>query len=174
MNLVDLDAETRVHMRAEVQRDLDAGTLYISDRLNVQGVSEWPDLLFDAVDSGDTATLMGQLSRRLKTQEPYVRSGVTRFRAVPHTAAETLAEGEFNRFYIRAICARAVAEGSAAVEVYRAKAVRNPRPESTARIGVLMDPQALLDDLRQNNHIDTALGVPAGPNSGLSVRLIPK
>ena len=29
--------------------------------------------------------------------------------------------------------------------------------------------QALLDDLRKGSSVDNALGVPAGPNSGLSV-----
>src|SRR6266851_5569734 len=33
------------------------------------------------------------------------------------------------------------------------------------------DPKALLTDLRSNPGVDTALGLPPGPNSGLSARL---
>ncbi len=90
--------------------------------------------------------------------------------SVPITAAETLAEGEFNRFYIRGVCRAVLANEQHEVEVYRAKAVAQPRPESQAKIGTRVNAATLLDDLRHNVGVDTALGVPAGPNSGLSVR----
>ena len=89
---------------------------------------------------------------------------------VPVTAHETLSEGEFNRFYIRALCLRAIAEESSLI-YYRAKQVANPRSETQARIGKLADAQSLLSELRINPGVDTALGLPPGPNSGLSVRL---
>lgn len=90
---------------------------------------------------------------------------------VPITAAETLSEGEFNRFYIRGLCARAIEDGVDAVIVYRARVSTRPRPESEARIGTPLSPAAVLQDLRQRIGTDTALAVPGGVNSGLSVRL---
>jgi hypothetical protein len=173
MDLTNLDETTREHMRAEVARDLAAGRLFLSDRLSPSGAAEWSDLLLEAIDAGDSASLAAVLNRngRLTSHEMYVKNGVARSRRVPITAAETLAEGEFNRFYIRAVCARAIGEGLSEVVVYRAKAVMRPRPASTARIGVRLDPVALLEDLRIHTHVDPALGVPAGPNSGLSVQL---
>lgn len=81
-----------------------------------------------------------------------------------------LAEGEFNRYYIRALCLRAIEEGKK-LKVYRAKEVGNPRSESAVKIGQEVDSQLLLADLRKNIGIDTCFGLPAGPNSGLSVRL---
>ncbi len=174
MNLVNLDEVTRQYMRAEAQSDIDRNRLYTAQRLTPQGTRAYPDLLLDAIDRGTPASLTGELRRngRIYDQEPYTRSGVTRYRNVPYTAAETLAEGEFNRYYIRGVCLRAIAEGIPHVQVYRAKAVVNPRPESTAKIGQWMDPSTLLDDLRTNNSVEslnTVFGVPAGPNSGLSV-----
>jgi hypothetical protein len=62
-------------------------------------------------------------------------------------------------------------EGVEALVVYRAKEVANPRPESTALIGKSLPANRLLDDLRANVGTDTALGLPPGPNSGLSVKL---
>lgn len=91
---------------------------------------------------------------------------------VPVTAPWTFAEGEFNRFYLRGLCLRAIDEGKS-IEVYRAKAVVAPRPESTALIGARLNPHTLLADLRIHLAVDTALGLPAGPNSGLSGRLVP-
>lgn len=55
--------------------------------------------------------------------------------------------------------------------VYRAKNVTNSRPESQMKIGQTFNPHQLLKDLRENIGTDTALGLPAGPNSGLSVQL---
>jgi hypothetical protein len=82
-----------------------------------------------------------------------------------------LAEGEFNRFYVRGLCLRAIDEGIDRLVIYRAKAVEEPRPDSNRRIGRSVNPRTLLDDLRRNAGVDTALGIPPGPNSGLSVKL---
>ena len=90
---------------------------------------------------------------------------------VPLNAPETLAEGEFNRFYVRGLCACALDEGINEVQVYRGKAVRSPRPQSQALIGKMIPAQALLEDLKQSPGVEPALGVPPGPNSGLTVRL---
>lgn len=57
------------------------------------------------------------------------------------------------------------------IVVYRAKEVSDPRPSSKAKIGERFDPQQLIDDLRNNIGVDTSLGLPPGPNSGLSVQL---
>jgi hypothetical protein len=91
--------------------------------------------------------------------------------AVPVNAAETMAEGEFNRFYIRALCQRAIDSGIPSLIVYRAKQVQNPRPQSITLEGTSIGARLVLDDLRAHPGVDTALGLPPGPNSGLSVRL---
>ncbi|WP_176428202.1 MULTISPECIES: hypothetical protein [Pantoea] len=90
---------------------------------------------------------------------------------VPYTAAQTLAEGEFNRLYARGLCYRAKIEGIEFVEAYRARHSENPRPESQAIIGKKFRPEAILEDLRNNPGVDTALGVPPGPNSGITIKL---
>ena len=90
---------------------------------------------------------------------------------VPYTAPETLAEGEFNRFYARGLCRRAIEEGTSQLIVYRAKQVMNARSASQAKIGTKISAKELLQDLRTHPGVDTALGLPQGPNSGLSVKL---
>ena len=98
------------------------------------------------------------------------RGGIT-IAAVPHTAPTTFAEGEFNRYYLRGLCARLIAEGSGQIEIYRARSSAQARTASEAMIGAILDPAALLADLRANMGVDTALGLPPGPNSGLSGRI---
>ena len=89
---------------------------------------------------------------------------------VPVTAPETLAEGEFNRFYARGLCSRAIEENISHVEVYRGKLVENPRPESEEKIGTKLSAKELLNDLRTSQGVEPCLGVPPGPNSGLTIR----
>ena len=134
------------------------------------GTVDFPELLREAAAEHDDTWLASQLNSRgrLKTHEMSQRQGVPYQKAVPWNAAATLAEGEFNRLYIRGQCLRALDEGSTDVEIFRAKAVSDPRPDSELRIGTRVDAGQLLDDLRNHVGIDTALKVPGGPNSGIS------
>jgi len=91
---------------------------------------------------------------------------------IPVTAPDTLAEGEFNRFYARGLCARAIDNGIKEVVVYRGKEVQQPRAESQAMIGKKIDATVLLEDLRNSPGVEPALGLPPGPNSGLTVHLL--
>jgi hypothetical protein len=173
MKFADLDSITRKYMLEEIERDECNRQLYFSSRLSEQGVADYPNLLKAAAAKADESFLAAELKAhgRLKSFEPRnTKNGVASVK-VPITAAETLAESEFNRFYARALCRRAIDEGKPTLEVYRAKHVNNPRTVSEAMIGTLVSAQDLLVDLRTNPGTDTALGLPPGPNSGLSVRL---
>lgn len=174
MEFRNLDERTRQHKLSEIDHDVSNGGLYHSRRFNDAGLREWQRLLREAATNGSPASLAaairsgGYLVTEESRQKP---NGGTTMAKVPHTAADTLAEGEFNRFYIRALCQRAIQDGIPHLLVYRAKAVANPRADSEAKIGAKVDPVKLLADLRANIGIDTALGLPNGPNSGLSVHL---
>jgi len=174
LSLTNLDDKTRSLMLKEVEDDIASTRLYSSPRLSQAGQADYSDLLQKAIANHDEVWLASQLrsGNRINMQEPRRKpSGGTTSVKVPVTAPETLAEGEFNRFYIRGLCRRAEQEGIASLVVYRAKHVENPRPESERKIGSSISAQSLLNDLRNNIGIDTALGLPAGPNSGLSVKL---
>lgn len=173
MQLIDLDPPTRRHMISEINRDIAGSTLYISPRLSQRGRLDYPDLLLDAAENGDDASLAAELRApgRMNATETATRNGKTYSKQVPVNAPETMAEGEFNRFYARGLCLRAAEEGIEEVVVYRAKDVANPRPESQAMIGTAVSAAQLLEDLRTSVGVEPALGIPPGPNSGLSVRL---
>lgn len=176
LDLVNLDDDkrTRRYMLEELEHDLARGALYLSPNLNERGIRAWESLLRSAIEREEEVSLASNLSSQgcLKayTQRRTPKGNITTVK-VSKDAHEMLAEGEFNRFYIRGLCRRAQEDGITELVVYRAKAVRNPRPESQAKIGVKLPVDKLLDDLRKNVGVDTALGVPAGPNSGLSVKL---
>jgi len=174
LNLVNLDDRTRKLMLEEVGLDDSSGKLYISPRLNSRGEHEFPRLLREAVEKHDDAWLAEQLRSGglMKTEEERrkPKGGYTTAQ-VPVTAPDTLAEGEFNRFYIRGLCRRAVEDNVPKLVIYRAKQVSSPRRESEKMIGESVDPTKLLQDVRDSPGVDTALGLPPGPNSGLSVEL---
>ena len=161
-------------MLDEIALDVSKGTLYISDRLSAVGRVAYPRLLREAAESHDIAWLASQLrdGRHMNaTEQRRKPKGGYTTAAVPVTAPDTLAEGEFNRFYARAICLRAIENKETEVVVFRAKQVSQPRAESVALVGKRLNAQVLLNDLRTHQGMDTAIRLPPGPNSGLSVRL---
>ena len=170
----NLDEQTRQFMLAEVNLDASEKNLYISSRLNELGQQNYESLLKEAVCNHTDEWLADELRNRnyMKTNEQRrkPKGGFTTAK-VPVTASNTLAEGEFNRFYVRGLCARAIKEGISQVEIYRAKTVTRSRPESEEMIGKRFPAEALLEDLRHSQGVEPALGLPPGPNSGLTARL---
>lgn len=168
-----LDAHVRSEMVRELELDRTNGTLYSSPRLTEAGAQAWPQILRDAFQEHDdtwiASTLRSRGLMRDEEQRRKPKGGFTTAR-VPYTAPDTLAEGEFNRFYARGLCAHVVASGGTEVEIYRGKSVQNPRPESQVMIGRRLSARDLLNDLRNAQGVEPALGLPPGPNSGLTVR----
>jgi len=171
----NLDERTRQLMLAEMEYDIAHNQLHISPFLSGQGQRDYANLLRETMQHGNDQTLAEGLRahRRLnRTQPRHKPSGGYALAATPDNAAELLAESEFNRYYIRALARRAIEDGISELVVYRAKPAQNPRPESEARVETTLPPEDLLADLRSHTGDEVpSLGVPSGPNSGLSVRL---
>ncbi len=172
----NLDERTRQLMLDEVEYDISHNQLHISPFLSGQGQRDYVNLLREAIQSGTDEALAQSLRehrrilRTLPRRNP--KSGGYSITATPENAAQVLAESEFNRYYIRALARRAIEDGIPELVIYRAKPVSNPRPESESRIETSLSPEELLEDLRAHPGDEPpSLGVPAGPNSGLSVRL---
>jgi len=170
---VNLDEITRKDMLNELDYDIHSDSVYISTRLTPQGATLWSSRLREAIVQQNDDWLASQLQHNnyLNTHEQRSRAGKTYLVKVPYTAAITLAEGEFNRFYARGLCVRAIRDGIKEVEVYRAKQVMQPRYESERLIGQKFSPSDLLNDLRNSKGVEPALGVPPGPNSGISIKI---
>jgi hypothetical protein len=168
----NLDDQTRAHMLEEIA----AGNHYLSPRLTPDGREAWPAMLAEAAQSYVDDWIAEQLLARryLHHEEEFIRHNKTFQRRInqPH-AAQMLAEGEFNRYYLRGLCVRAQVAGQAHLLIYRGKEVSQPRPESEAKIGTLIATELLLSMLRTNDFItiEQVIGVPGGPNSGLTCKL---
>jgi len=173
-NFENLDSKTRKFMLIAIEEAEKTNNIYYSTRFNSNGNQKWVPLLKDAAKQYNEHWLAYQLEANVLMKDfegAQTPSGGYTIKHVPHTAAETMAEGQFNRFYILGLCKRATAEGITHLEIYRAKNVTKPRPESQAMIGTklsITDIEAQLEVT--NNSFKSPL---VKPNSGLSVR-IPK
>lgn len=172
----DLDAETRKFMLEEIERDVKSDKIHLSAWLGQRTQGNWSDLLKEAAEKGTDDTLAADLRKPGSLNSTIMRrtskGGMTAAK-VPYNAAEVLAESEFNRYFCRGLCRRALEAGIQRLQVFRAKYVTQPRPESEAMIGFLADPQTVLTDIRASIGVETALGIPPGPGSGITLR-IPK
>jgi hypothetical protein len=165
----NLDDTTRRYMLIEVDQAIQSSQIHLSQRFTAHGRQLYPGLLREAVQAGDETSLALALQQQncFAAQEPYG----TGIRRVPASAARTFAEGQFNAFYMRGVCHRAIQVGSQVV-VYRAKEVNAVRPSSPYREGQYLDPHQVLQLLRHSpSGRHRGPDVPAGFNSGLSLRL---
>jgi hypothetical protein len=162
----------RKFMIEEIEMDVKSEEIYLSTYLTQSGQGNWADLLRAAAQNGNddslAASLRGMFNTQIQKRKP---KGDYTWAAVPYNAAEVLAEGEFNRYFCRGLARHAVDTEIPRLEVYRAKQVAQPRPESQQKIGLLVDPGTILIDLRSSQGVEPALGIPPGPGSGITLRI---
>ena len=127
-------------------------------------------MLKGALETQNDTWLANKLYGYFNATEPrHLEKGIIQA-AIPETANITLAEDEFNRFYMRALCLFAIANNIPYLIVCQTKTVQDHRPRSVAKLGSSINPTDLLDDLRTYKERDTRLGL-GEPNSSLSVKL---
>lgn len=174
LRLESINDDVRRFMLQEVEYDVQNRMLYTSKHFNDNGNASYLELIRQTVQHYDDVWLADRIRRGNCMNRTHIKrkpkGGFTEAK-VAVNAPDTFAEGEFNRFYARGLCLHAIERGVPSLLVYRAKAVAVPRADSEMMIGRLIDASALLQDLRTHQGVDTALGLPGGPNSGLSVRL---
>lgn len=166
----NLDNETRKFMLSEN----DIGGHYHSPRIEDGKMTEWLTIFREALSNHNDDWLANEAIRKglIKSHETRrTPSGGTTTVKVPSNAAQQLAEGEFNRFYLRAIAVRAQNEGKK-LRIYRGKEAKNPRPESERKIGNLIEPTEVIEKLRNSDFLDNASDLPIGPNSGLTAEIV--
>jgi hypothetical protein len=165
-----LDTRTRTLMTEEILSAQKSGALYYSKRFTQTGTDLWPTWLLNAAREFDEHWLAFQIDAANAMNHLEVRTkpkGGYTIAHVPHTASETFADGQFNRFYIAAICRRAIEDGQASVYIYRAKNRDTPRSDSLAIEGTTRNVITLLGDVR-NKELSLKCDI-LRPNSGISV-----
>ena len=169
----NLDPATRRHAIAELDGDLAAGTFHATERLRPSAVVEYQRLLREAIRYYDDLWLEERAGDLLVDFEHRsTRTGAQTTARVPEMAPRMLAEGDFNRYYMRGVALRAIEEHRQVVEVYRARLSLEPRPESAELEGHRLDAHEVLSYLRGQRVEDPTVAGLGRPNSGLSIRLV--
>lgn len=171
LSYMNLDDRTRQNMLLVLSEDIAQKNVYVSSRLNGLGAQRYVDLLKKSIVEGSDQTLAVSLVGMFNNMEQKNIFGKLCFAKIPYTANVTLAESEFNRYYIRALCKIAIEDGVNQILVYRAKETSSHRPESNTLEGRILDAHQVMEDLKQCIGKAPSLGIP-NPNSGLSVKLI--
>lgn len=171
-NFENLDEKTREFMLEAISEAEASGTIYFSTRFNDAGYKQWLSLLSEAAKKHDEHWLAYQLEtqRLMKGFEGSTTpSGDYTIKHVPDITAETMAEGQFNRFYILELCKRAGAEGVTNLEIYQAKQSSAPRRESENLIGSRISIDYIEAQLIKT--ADSFKSQLVKPNSGVSAKL---
>lgn len=166
----ELDDQVRSFMETELTDDIPESRILLSDRLSAEGRERWTFLLNDAITDHDDLWLAQQIitENLLNDEEPYKKSK-SGFRKINKEAAsKMLAESEFNKYYIRAICLKAIKNNQVVVRIFRAKEVNSPRPESNKLLNQTVNPSTLLEVVRGKTTHELFWAI-LEPNSGLSV-----
>ena len=161
----NLDDEVRELMLSEINSDIENNRFFISRRLNQKGKDVFADYLIRSVEDGDEKTFEEMLDIDYYFEEYEFRNND--LVSMPSNASKLLCQTVFNRYYIRAVCLKAIQDGIEDVEIYRARESSNKRYESEMRIGDLVNAEELLEDLR---NFGTPTLIPE-INSGLSVTI---
>jgi hypothetical protein len=170
----NLDRETRAFMVSEIR----AGGLYRGPRLNGVGVRRWPLLLEEAARWHNDDWLGRQLTEQGLIGDSELNlpwSGRRILESIKvKISATLLAEEEFNRFYLRGLCVRAIQSGIPSLEIYCGKDAAQPTQEFEERIGASINAEALLRALRCKKFVSleqSVFGISANTSSGLTARL---
>ena len=168
-----LDPATRRFAIAELDSDLATGAYHPSERIRPTAAAEYQRYLHEALRYYDDRWLEEHASDLMVDFEPRrTRSGGQTAVKLPEMASRMLAEGDFNRYYMRGVALRAIEEGRQVVEVYRARLSMEPRAESAQLEGHRLPATEVLNYLRGEQVPDPAVTALGRPNSGLSVRLV--
>ncbi len=148
----DLDEKTRKYMLEAIDDADRIGNVYYSTRFNEAGRQEWLGLLKEAAREHDEKWLAEQVKSHGLFRElegGRTPRGAYTVKHIPGpAAADTLAEGQFNRFYMLGLARRARDEGVPELEVYRARDTASPRPQSQRLVGTRIPVEQVEDQLR--------------------------
>lgn len=170
----NLDSDARECMAEAIAEAENGGAIYYGPHLKETAAGQFVALLKEAAGGHDEQWLTAQLNAHgllNKIEKHKTKAGKEVTQKMPAEAAETLASGQFNRFYMLGLCKWAQYNDITHLQVYRAKEITNPRPEAAYLAGRLIPVDDVESQLKgRDQSLYSLLG---DPNSGLSLR-VPK
>lgn len=164
-NYLDLNQEIRNYMLEAILEADETGNIYVSTIFTEDAKKNWVSLLKEAAQKHDEDWLANELNTRKSFLAKNPKTG----RDTPWNAAQTLAFGQFKRFYILGLCTFAKKKSYSHIKVYRAMETEHHREESDELIGKSI----LIDDIeKQLKDVNEVFSnIFTKPNSGLCAKL---
>jgi len=150
-------------MENELDEDIKTNNLYFSVYLPEDKKEEYLILLRKCIKSKDVNDLIEGVNPLLTGLSPKTGNGRI------ENSHKTFGEGEFNRYYCRGVCLKAIEEGKTVV-VYRARASIEPRSSSKHLLNKVFNPSVLIEDFRTKKRDSTSFMI-CLPNSGNSIQI---
>lgn len=172
LDYLNLNEIVRQSMLAELER----GDIYLSPRLNESGKQKWEGLFKDAIQYHTDVWLERELIRRncfLDTEYLKSSMGRTIKRAINKAqSARILSEREFNRYYLRGLCALAIEQGRSHLILYQAKSSAVPSEVLRKKVGTPIEVKALLSIMRARSvSLELVLSLEGVAHYTLSARM---
>lgn len=167
--LYHLDTTTRMYMKEEILSDRMHKLVYLDHWLNIKGRKEFAALLTQAAQQYDDSWLAEKLAQedRLHSRSWSQKGQIFLTKEISIQMAETA----FNRYYIRALCYRALLENQEVVFPYKAKQHIDPLIEQQLQIKPYPSKQ-MLKEMREYVPGTSIVGIPGGPGSGISIQFL--
>jgi hypothetical protein len=186
MEFTNLDETTRRCMLMELDEDVREGRMVVSPLLTERGRGEYADLLAEALRHHDPYWLASELRSGGRMAIAVEDADVQKLppEELPVFEPDVLAEGDFNRYYVRGMCRRALDEGIEELKIV--KLTKGPHAHFVFQAGDLpkeereremdvadrVEPRWLLEKLRQDPEAEMDTGIPGEPGSGLTVEFL--
>lgn len=174
MRYEKLDTTVRRYMDEEFRNDEQRNRLYFSPRVNEESRETYSQILERALAYGDDNSLAVELKEKsvMKQKERRMNplGGILEVN-MPINAPNELAEGEFQRYYLRALCVKAINEGINRLKIVSEKPIETLPDDQKAKVGKIINPKDLLADLRENSYVNSRFGIP-DPKAGLTVEFL--
>lgn len=179
MNYEELDQKTRQYMLDEFEAERKDASPYRSKALSRKGLAVFPELMRQAIQSGNEQTLFEALNdpEYWEPSEEYVRDGVSRTRRRNiRQSSERLALTEFSTWYVRGLARRLLEEGVEKCQVYRGAQPKWEPAECAQHEGLIVSVQAVYDGHRAQYWPEPgnreAFSIPFGPNCHHVIRRV--
>ena len=178
MNFKELDETTRRCMLQEFEIEIASQNPYFGRNLSAAGRAAFPEMMREAIISGNEETLGAALNRAdlWNEMETYERNGVFRERRINvRQASERLALTEFNTWYVRGLSRRLIDEGVTHCQAYRAAQPRWEPADCTAHENQVFIVREIYDGHRARYWPvvnENAVSIPFGPGCHHTIRRV--
>jgi hypothetical protein len=179
MKFEELDNSTRGFMLIEFEGEEASGIPYRSKVLTFAGLVAFPNLMREAIRTGNEQPLGSSLLRAdfWNESETYIRGGVMRERRLNiQQAAERLALNEFNTWYVRGLTKRLMEEGVAQCQAYRGALPKWEPGECSTHEGQIFAVEAIYRNHRARYWPEPgnpkAASIPFGPGCHHTIRRV--